>query len=60
MSIKSQKELDFFKSLPKDAAKILDIIEKIQDHTANLRKQIMSELRPTSNIIHLKLNDIDS
>ncbi len=58
MNIELNEESEFFNSLPQDAIQILEIMKKIEDKTAELRKEIMAELFPNGNIIHLKLDNI--
>ena len=45
--------------LPNDAIGIIEMVEKIEQRTIQLRKEIMRELRPDGNIIHLKLNKVN-
>ncbi|MAZ80466.1 MAG: hypothetical protein CMP18_01620 [Rickettsiales bacterium] len=45
--------------LPNDAIGIIEMVEKIEQRTIELRKEIMRELRPDGNIIHLKLNKVN-
>lgn len=47
-------------NLPQDALQLLDLLNKVEVHTASLRNEIMSELRPDGNIIHLQLNDVEN
>ncbi len=44
--------------LPKEAAKVLEILEELENFTAQLRKKVMAELKANNNLVHLKLNDI--
>ena len=46
MNIELNEESEFFNSLPQDAIQILEIMKKIEDKTAELRKEIMAELFP--------------
>lgn len=46
--------------MPQDAANVLDIVDKIEEHTIELRNELMRELRPDGNIIHLKLESVES
>ncbi len=59
MSIDIQKESQFLNNIPQDASLVLELLEKISNHTVELRNQLMSELRPGSNVIHLKLKSIE-
>lgn len=38
---------------------ILDILDAIENHTAELRKKIINEVSVEKNNVHLKLNKID-
>lgn len=44
--------------LPKDATKILEILGELDNFTSELRKKLMTELKPSGNIVHLKLDNI--
>lgn len=46
-------------NMPQDAVSVLEIVDKIEEHTIELRKELMRELRPDGNIIHLKLENIE-
>ena len=54
--IRVKRKID---ELPSDAIGILELVEKIEQRTLELRKEIMRELRPDGNIIHLKLNKVN-
>ena len=53
------KEQDLTKeSLSQEAVQILDILDQIENHTAALRKKLMSELRPKNEAVHIKLDNV--
>ena len=51
-------EQDNLNSLSQEALQILDILDQIENHTAALRKKLMSELRPKNEAVHLKLDNV--
>ena len=51
------KELENINQLSQEALRILDILDKIQDHTADLRKKLIAELKPKNETVHLKLDN---
>lgn len=44
--------------LSQEALQILDLLDKIENHTADLRKKLMSELKKNVGTVHLKLDNI--
>ncbi len=59
MQIKpAAQEQDNLNSLSQEALQILDILDQIENHTAALRKKLMSELRPKNEAVHLKLDNV--
>ena len=44
--------------LPEEAIKALQILDELENFTAELRKKLMAEIRPGGNVVHLKLDDI--
>lgn len=44
--------------LSQEAKQIIELLDKIEDHTAELRKKLMSELKSESQALHLKLDNI--
>jgi hypothetical protein len=44
--------------LSPEAKQILEIIDQIENHTAELRNKLVSELRKSKNTINLKLDEI--
>ena len=46
-------------SLPKEASQVLELLEQIENHTANLRNKLMAELKSDSGIVRLKLDNIN-
>ncbi len=57
IGIAIREQIDINK-LPKEALEVLEVFDKLEDHTANLRKKLMSELRPNGNVVHLKLDNV--
>lgn len=52
----SQETLD---ELSQEAVKMLEILDQIESHTADLRKKLVDELKPKDNSIKLKLDEIE-
>ena len=50
-----QNDLNQF---PKEAMQVLDLLEQIENHTANLRKNIISEMSANQTSIRLKLDQV--
>lgn len=46
------------KELSNEALKILEILDQIETHTAELRKRLVSELKPKSESVQIKLDQI--
>jgi hypothetical protein len=44
--------------LSQEALQILDLLDKIENHTADLRKKLMSELKKNGSTVHLKLDNV--
>lgn len=44
--------------LSQEALQILDLLDKIENHTADLRKKLMSELKKNGSTVHLKLDSV--
>jgi hypothetical protein len=44
--------------LPKEAMLVLELLEQIENHTANLRKDIISEMNANQSSIRLKLDQV--
>lgn len=57
MNLAIREEIDF-KILPLEAAKIVEILNQLENHTAELRKKLMSELRPKGNSVKLSLDQV--
>ena len=59
MNIKAalQEQIDSHQ-LSQEALQIIEIIDQIENHTADLRKKLMSELKKTNSSINLKLDNI--
>jgi len=52
------KEQNTLKELSKEATQILDLLDKIENHTADLRKKLMAELKArNSKAVHLNLKN---
>lgn len=51
-----QETLD---ELSNEAKHILEILDQIEVHTADLRKKLVNELKPKDNSIHLDLDAIE-
>jgi hypothetical protein len=53
------KEKDIYKEIPQEAAHLLEILDQIENHTADLRKKLMEELKRTnSSRVNLKLDEV--
>ena len=46
------------KRLPKDAVEVLEVLTELENFTAQLRRKLMSELRPSSNVVRIKLDNV--
>lgn len=44
--------------MSQEARKMLDILDQIESHTADLRKKLIEELKPKDESIKLKLDEI--
>ena len=44
--------------LSQEALQILDILDQIENHTAALRKKLIAELKPKTEAVHLKLDNV--
>jgi hypothetical protein len=51
-----QEQVDINK-LSAEAQKILEILDKIEDHTADLRKSLIQELHKSNPQLHIKIED---
>lgn len=58
MNIPALKEQVEISELSQEAMQILEILDQIENHTAILRKKLVSELKPKSESIRLKLDNI--
>jgi len=47
-----------FNTLPQDAIQLLEILDKLENHTADLRKKLMSEIKSSNSIVRLKLDNV--
>jgi hypothetical protein len=57
MNLAIEQQIDL-EVLPAEALNVLEILNKIENHTADLRKKLMSELRPKGNLVRLNLEKI--
>lgn len=46
------------KRLPKDAIEALEVLSELEDFTAQLRRKLMSELKPNSGVVRIKLDSV--
>jgi hypothetical protein len=54
---KEQQAIDTT-DLPAEAVQALKILDELENFTAELRKKLMSELKPGGNVIRLKLDNV--
>lgn len=52
------KEQSAQNQMPEQVVHALQILEELENFTAELRKKIMAELKTNNNSVHLKLNDM--
>ncbi len=52
------KEQQSISELSQEALQILDILDQIENHTAALRKKLIAELKPKTEAVHLKLDNV--
>jgi hypothetical protein len=53
------KEQDHSKDIPQEAAHLLEILDQIENHTADLRKKLMEELKKNNAAkVNLKLDNV--
>ena len=57
MNLAAKEQINFKENLS-EMSEVLEILHKIEDHTANLRRKMMSELRPKANLAKLNLEKI--
>ncbi|MES2961103.1 MAG: hypothetical protein V4694_01835 [Pseudomonadota bacterium] len=53
-----KKEQQSINELSQEAVQILDILDQIENHTAALRKKLIAELKPKTETVHLKLDNV--
>lgn len=53
-----RQEQHNIEQLSQEAQQIIDLLDKIEDHTAELRKKLMSELKSKAESVHLKLDNV--
>jgi hypothetical protein len=44
--------------LPREAQKVLKVLNSLEDFTISIRKKITEEIRSTSKLIHIKLDSV--
>lgn len=44
--------------LSQEAMQIIELLDQIENHTAELRKKLMSELKQNNAKVHLKLDEV--
>lgn len=52
------KENTIIDDASREVSEILDILDQIESHTANLRKKLVSELKSQNKPIHLDLDNV--
>jgi len=52
------KEQQSINELSQEALQILDILDQIENHTAVLRKKLIAELKPKTEAVRLKLDNV--
>lgn len=52
------KEQIDINTLSQEAQQIIEILDQIEDHTAQLRKKLMNELKKNNNAINIKLDEV--
>jgi hypothetical protein len=53
------KEKEIYKEIPEEAAHLIEILDQIETHTADLRKKLMEELKRTNAAkVNLKLEEV--
>jgi len=52
------KEQQSINELSQEALQILDILDQIENNTAALRKKLIAELKPKTETVHLKLDNV--
>lgn len=53
----TKEQIDSSK-IPQEAIQALKILNELENFTADLRKKLMTEIRPETNIVRLKLDDV--
>jgi hypothetical protein len=59
-AVKKEEHHHTIEELSQEALQILELLEKIENHTADLRKKLMAELKAKNKSVHLKLNDVNN
>lgn len=52
-----QEQIDL-NQLSQEAVQILEILDSIENHTADLRKKLISELKKNNTSLNLKLDEV--
>ncbi len=52
------KQEETLSQLSQEAMQILEILDQIENHTASLRKKLISELATKNETVHLKLDNV--
>lgn len=58
MNLQLRKEQIDYNELSQEALEILEILDQIENHTAILRKKLVSELKSKNEVVHLKAEKI--
>lgn len=55
LAVKEQSSID---QLSQEAMQILELLDQIESHTADLRKKLMAELRAKNNAVRIQLEEV--
>ena len=59
MNNPAPKQKDIYQEIPEEALHLLEILDQIENHTADLRNKLMAELKKTNAAkINLKLEEV--
>jgi hypothetical protein len=58
MNIPALKEQIDYNELSQEALQILEILDQIENHTAILRKKLVSELKTKNEAVRLKVDNV--
>jgi len=59
LKVQEQTQADNLRELSNEASRILEILDQIEEHTAELRKRLVAELKPKSEAIQIKLDAVE-